>query len=82
MIAEHLGERSGVAELHGTLPRQKSPWNTTSRSQGWAARIAPHRSRCLLHLVLRTLEAPPFLGADRIMNSDKPSGGGKFDKIP
>jgi hypothetical protein len=70
VIAELLGERSGVQELHGTLPRQKSPWNTTSRSPGWAARIAPHRSRRLLHLFLRTLEAPPFFGADLIVNSD------------
>jgi hypothetical protein len=40
LISERLGERSSVAELHGTLPRQKSPRNTTSHSPGWAVRIA------------------------------------------
>jgi hypothetical protein len=76
VIAERPGERNGVTELYGALPTQKSPWNTTSLSQGWAASIVPHRSRCLVHLVLRTLEAPPFLDADRIVNSDKPNGSG------
>ena len=61
MIAEHLGERSEVAELHGTLPKMKERWNTTSLLRGRAALIAAQPSRCLLHLVIRTLEAAPIL---------------------
>lgn len=59
MIAEHLGERSEVAELHGTLPKMKERWNTTSLLRGREARIAAHTSHCLLRLVIRTLDAPP-----------------------
>ena len=58
----------------GLCLRQKTQWIATSRSPDPAARIANHSSRCLLHLVLITIETPPFLGADRIVNSDKPNG--------
>lgn len=82
MITDRLGERSSAAALHGTLPRQKSPWNRhpVNRAGQLASPLTVRAA--YLHLVLGTLEAPPFSGTDRIMNSDKPSGGGKFDKIP
>ena len=74
-MAEHLGERSDVAVLT-ELCSVKERWNPTSLSRGPAARIASHPSRYLLHLVIRTLEAPPNCGADRIMNRDGPNGSG------
>ena len=82
MIIERLGERSSVAALHGTLHRQKSPWNRHPVNR--AGQLASPSPFALLTCIwfLGTLEQPPFSGADRIMNSDKPSGGGKFDKIP
>lgn len=61
MIAEHLGERSEVAELHGTLPKMKERWNTTSLLRGRTALIAAQPSRYLLYLVIRTLEVPSNL---------------------
>jgi hypothetical protein len=61
VIAELLGKRSEVAELHGTLPEMKERWNTTSLIRGRTALIAAQPSRCLLHLVNRTLEAAPNL---------------------
>ena len=82
MIAERLGERSGVAELLGLCldKRVRRIQHPVHRAGQLASPLTFRAAYCISFLEL--LRRCDFFGADRIMNSDKPSGGGQFEKIP